>query len=82
MDGKILMMTATATKKTIRILKDQFPEVSKWTTILNPPVRKNVTIIVPPVEIISPKFETTLVPFIQMMKTERKVILILVRGMS
>ena len=82
LNGKVLMMTATATKKTIRILKDQLPEISKWTMILNPPIRKNVTILVPPVEIISPKFETILTPFIQEMILERKTFLILVRGRS
>ena len=76
----MLMMTATATKKTIRILKDQLPEISKWTMILNPPIRNNVTILVPPVEILSPKFENTLAPFIPEMKLERKTFLILVRG--
>ena len=75
------MMTATATRKTIRILKDQLPEVSKWTTILKPPSRQNVTILVPPVEVISPKFEVTLAPFIKMMKKERKSFLVIVRGM-
>ena len=80
LNGKILMMTATATRKTIRILKDQFPEVSKWSMVLNPPMRKNVTILVPPVETISPKFEITLTPFIETMKQENKTFLILVRG--
>ena len=75
------MMTATATKKTIRILKDQLPEVSKWTTILNPPSRQNVTILVPPVEVISPKFEVILAPFVKMMKNERQSFLVIVRGM-
>ena len=80
--GKLLLMTATATQKTMRVLTDQFPEVSKWEVILKPPVRKNVTILVPPVDIISPKFETTLAPFIEDMKTENKTYLVLVRGKS
>ena len=46
--GKLLMMTATATKITMRILKEQFPEVKKWRNILNSPMRSNVAIIVPP----------------------------------
>ena len=50
--------------------------------VLNPPIRKNVTILVPPVESISPKFETTLAPFIQTMKLDGKTFLILVRGRS
>ena len=80
--GKLLLMTATATKKTMRVLTDQFPEISKWELILRPPARKNVTILVPPVDIISSKFETTLAPFIEDMKMENKTYLILVRGMS
>lgn len=78
--GKLLLMTATATKKTMRVLMDQFPEVSKWDVILNTPARKNVTILVPPVDIISSKFEITLAPFIDDMKKENKTYLILVRG--
>ena len=78
--GKMLMMTATATRKTIRILKDQLPEISKWKMVLNLPIRNNVTILIPPVESISPKFETTLAPFIKTMKKEGKTFLILVRG--
>ena len=66
--GKLLMMTATATKKTLRILQDQFPEVTKWKNILNLPIRKNVTLVVPPTEIVSSRFEDTLAPFITRMK--------------
>ena len=80
LDGKLMMMTATATKKTMRVLQDQFPEISQWKTILNLPIRKNVTILVPPPEIVSPKFETTLAPFITSMKDENLTYLILVRG--
>ena len=80
--GKILLMTATATKKTMRVLTDQFPEVSKWEVILNPPTRKNVTIVIPPADIISSKFEITLIPFIDEMKKENKTYLILVLGES
>ena len=78
--GKLIMMTAT--KLTMRVLKDQFPEVSNWKMILNPPIRTNVTLLVPPVETISPKFETTLAPFIQSMQQDNKTYLILVRGRS
>ena len=80
--GKLIMMTATATKLTMRVLKDQFPEVSNWKMILNPPIRTNVTLLVPPVETISPKFETTLAPFIKSMQQDNKTYLILVRGGS
>ena len=78
--GKLLMMTATATKKTLRILQDQFPEVTKWKNILNLPIRKNVTLVVPPTEIVSSRFEDTLAPFITRMKVYNETYLILVRG--
>lgn len=73
-------MTATATKKTLRILTDQFPEVVKWKTILNLPIRSNATILVPPPELVSSKFEKTLVPFVESMKTKKETFLVLVRG--
>ena len=78
--GKLLLMTATATKKTMRILQDQFPEVTKWKTILNLPFRSNVTMLVPPPETVSSKFEETLDPFIKRMKLHKETYLILVRG--
>ena len=74
-------MTATATKKTIRVLQDQIPEVSRWKLILNTPFRSNVTILVPPPNIISSHFETTLAPFINRMRDMGETYLILVRGM-
>ena len=80
--GKLMLMTATATKTTMRVLQDQFPEVSRWKMILNLPIRSNVTILVPPPEIISPKFETTLAPFINCMKQKDETYLVLVRGRS
>ena len=80
LSGKLLLMTATATRKTIRILQDQFPEVSKWKMILNLPTRKNVTIVVPPPDLISPNYVTILIPFIKTMKEDGKTYLILVRG--
>ena len=78
--GKLLLMTATATKKTMRILQDQFPEVSSWGKILNLPIRKNVTIVVPPPDLISPNFIITLCPFVRAMKEKGTTFLILVRG--
>ena len=80
--GKLLMMTATATKITMRILKEQFPEVKKWRNILNSPMRSNVAIIVPPPTKISDRFEITLAPFIHKMKHNREICLILVRGIN
>ena len=82
LSGKLLLMTATATKKTIRVLQNQFPEVSKWKLILNLPVRRNVTVLIPPPDIISSSFEVTLTPFINSMRQEQKTYLILVRGWS
>ena len=78
--GKLVLMTATATKKTLRMLQDQLPEVSKWKMILSLPLRNNVTILVPPPYKISSKFEKTLAPFVACMKNDHKVFLILVRG--
>ena len=78
--GKVLLMTATATNKTMRVLQDQFPEVSKWKHVLHLPLRKNVTILVPPPEIVSPSYARTLEPFVTSMKQDKKVYLIIVRG--
>ena len=82
LDGTILMMTATATARTLRVLKEQFPEIQKWKTILNSPLRENVTLVVPPPSMLSPKVEILLEPFIEDMKVNRKSYLILVRGRS
>ena len=74
------MMTATATSKTIQILKEQFPEVKKWTNILNSPLRENVTLIVPPPSILPSRIEALLEPFMKLIKEYGKVFLVLVRG--
>ena len=79
-EGKLVLMTATATRKTIRILTDQFPEVSKWKLLLNLPLRDNVTILVPPQDLIPSSFEITLQPFIDRIKKYGETILIIVRG--
>ena len=78
--GKIILMTATATPKTIRILERQLPEIRKWRYLLSPPLRKNVVTIVPPPEALSRKVEVILQPFIQDMKENQTTYLILVRG--
>ena len=78
--GKVLLMTATATNKTMRVLQDQFPELTNWKHVLHLPFRKNVTLLVPPPEIVSPNFARTLLPFITSMKQDHKVYLIIVRG--
>ena len=78
--GSLLLMTATASSKTIRLLMDQLPEVKKWNFILNSPIREGITIVVPPPEVISPKFEVALQPFVSRMKLQGEIYLILVRG--
>jgi len=64
--GSTLMMTATATSKTMRILKDQFPEIKSWTNILTSPARDNVTLLVPPPKILSTNIELMLDPFMKL----------------
>ena len=80
--GTVLFMTATATSKTIRLLMDQLPEVKKWDFILNSPVRSNITMLVPPPDLLSSKFEVALVPFIERMVMFNEFYLVLVRGMQ
>ena len=80
MAGCFLMMTATATPKTRRILQSQIPEISKWKNLLGPPLRENVLVLVPPPDIISSKMEVILAPFIKDMKTNKTTYLIIVRG--
>ena len=74
------MMTATATAKTLRLLKDQFPEISKWKTILNSSLRENVTQVVPPPEILPSNLENLLEPFLHDIKRNKKSYLVLIRG--
>ena len=78
--GKLLLMTATATHSTIRILKSKFPEVSNWKMKLNLPSRENVTIVVVDPNDISSRFEDTLEPFINRMITMEETYLIIVRS--
>ena len=59
------MMTATATKATVRTLKSQLPEIQNWKDICYPPVRDNVLFIVPPPETFSADFRVILKPFIK-----------------
>ena len=66
--GKFIMMTATATPKTIRVLKNQLPEITKWRNLISPPLRRNVVTIVPPPEVLSSKVEVLLAPFIHDMR--------------
>ena len=78
---KTLMMTATATSKTIRVLQNQLPEVTNWKNILSSPMRNNVVMIVPPPDILSSKVEVLMEPFIKEM-TSNKRYLIIVRGIN
>ena len=78
--GQMLLMTATATSRTIRLLMEEMPEIKKWRSILNSPFRDNVRILVPPPQTLSPKFEVLLEPFITRMKLMDEVYLILIRG--
>ena len=45
--GKFILMTATASSSTRRLLMNQLPELMNWEIILNSPMRSNVSIIVP-----------------------------------
>ena len=74
------MMTATATPKTIRVLKNQLPEITKWRNLISPPLRRKVVTIVPPPEVLSSKVEVLLAPFIHDMRINQTPYLILVRG--
>ena len=78
--GKFIMMMATATPKTIRVLKNQLPEITKWRNLISPPLRRNVVTIVPPPEVLSSKVEVLLAPFIHDMRINQTPYLILVRG--
>ena len=80
LEGSLLMMTATATPKTMRVLQSQFPEIAKWKNLLSPPLRQNVVLLVPPPETLSSKLEVLLSPFVQDMKENKRTYLILVRG--
>ena len=79
-NGSLLLMTATATAKTVRLLMDELPEVRKWKFIFNSPLREDITIVIPHPEVVSPKFEVSLQPFVARMKLNREIYLILVRG--
>ena len=78
--GKMLLMTATASSKTVRLLLDQMPEIRKWKMMMNSPMREGISILVPPSDILSTKFEVCLEPHISRMKLHGEVYLILVRG--
>ena len=63
--GVTLLQTATASSKTIRMLEDEFPEVSSWKKILNVPFRSNISIIIPPASILPSNYQDLLLPFVK-----------------
>ena len=77
--GNLLLMTATATAQTRRLLMDQLPGIRKWNFILHSPMREDITIVVPTPDAVSPRFEVALEPFVERMR-QREIYLILVRG--
>ena len=79
-DGCLLLMTATASSSTVRLLKSQFPEIKSWHDVITPPLRHNVTMVVPPPKIVSSRLDVSLAPFISDMNSGRTY-LIIVRGM-
>ena len=78
--GKFIFMTATASKRTIRILMNELPELQKWDVILNSPMRDNVTMVIPHPDKVSSKFEVALTPFVDRINKLKEVYLIIVRG--
>ena len=54
--------------RTVRLLIDELSEVKKWNLILNSPLREGVTIVIPPTELVSLKFEVSLEPLILRMR--------------
>ena len=80
--GKLLLMTATASRKSIRTLQGQYPEITNWELILKLPLRDNVTILTPPPEAFVNDTERLLElePFIHRMKYKKEFYLVLVRG--
>ena len=80
--GITVLMTATASSKTVRILQDEFPEIVSWRKVLNVPFRRNISIIVPPTVVISAKFKVMLDPFVKRMMDYGEHHLILVRSVK
>ena len=79
---KALLMTATATSRTIRLLQNQLPEVTKWKNMLTSSLRDNVVMLVPPPEVLSANVEVLLEPFVDDMMQNNKFYLVLVRGIN
>ena len=80
--GITLLQTATASLKTVCILKEEFPEIKKWKILASVPFRRNVTFIAPPPSAISSKFQDVLEPFIERIVDYDECHLILVRSIN
>ena len=80
--GFTLLQTATASSKTVRILKEEFPEISTWNSITNVPFRSNISIIIPPPCDISSRFQVILEPFVRRMVDFGENHLVLVRSIN
>ena len=63
--GITLLQTATATCKTIRVLEEEFPEVKNWSRIIHLPYRQNISIIIPPPNLLPSRFQSILAPFVK-----------------
>lgn len=80
--GFTLLQTATASFKTVTMLKAEFPEIKNWRQVSSVPYRDNVVIIVPPPSLVSSKFQHTLEPFITQIMDHDETHLILVRSIN
>ena len=65
LSGSFIMMTATATAKTRRILQSQVPEIRKWQNLISPPLRDNVLIFIPPPEVVPSSVSVLLAPLLK-----------------
>ena len=80
--GITLLQTATATSRSVQLLQEEFPEITRWKKIINNPFRSNITLIIPPPHTISSKYQNTLEPFIKRMLEFGENHLILVRSIN
>ena len=80
--GITLIQSATLSAKSIRILEEEFPEVHKWTKILNTPYRSNIAIIVPPPKILPSNYQDLLAPYIRRIIDEDETFLFIVRSIN
>ena len=82
LSGCFLIMTATATMKTRRLLLSQIPEVHNWKNLLSPPLRDNVLLVIPPPDLLSSNMSVLLAPFVNDMIQNKKIYLVLVRDIN